>query len=163
MRKLVLVAAAVLALGLWSRRRGLPPPAPPAARAPDAGYDPSRDAFADIQAALSEARRTKKRVLVEVGGNWCSWCRVLDAFFRAHPDVTTLRDANFVTVKVDVEPGRAEPGALARYPPVPGYPHFFVLDADEKVLESKNTEELESGGDYDPERFVVFLKSWTPS
>src|SRR5690242_15106054 len=54
-------------------------------------YDPQRDAAADVAAAVAEARRAKKHVLVEVGGKWCSWCRIMDDYFQRNPDVLRLR------------------------------------------------------------------------
>lgn len=44
-------------------------------------FDPRRDAKADIQYALQVAARERKHVLLDVGGNWCTFCKVLDAFF----------------------------------------------------------------------------------
>src|SRR6266566_6435268 len=63
-------------------------------------FDPKRDATADIQAAVAEAQRTGKRIIVDVGGDWCTWCHVLDKFFERHPEITDLRDRNFLTVAV---------------------------------------------------------------
>ena len=42
------------------------------------GYDPARDPFSDGRAALRLAMETRRKVLIEVGGDWCSWCHVLD-------------------------------------------------------------------------------------
>src|SRR5687767_7401571 len=67
-------------------------------------YDPQRDAASDIERAVAEARRAKKNVLLEVGGKWCVWCRIMDAYFAANPDVLKLREDNFVTVKVNFSP-----------------------------------------------------------
>src|SRR5262245_36994704 len=63
-------------------------------------FDPSRDAARDIDAALQMARATKRRVLVEVGGEWCSWCHIMDRFFNSNPEVKALRDSRFVWLKV---------------------------------------------------------------
>ena len=39
-------------------------------------YDPKRDAGSDIKNAVIEAQRTGKHVLLEVGGEWCTWCHI---------------------------------------------------------------------------------------
>ena len=39
-------------------------------------YDPKRNADSDVKNAIAEARKTGKRVLLEVGGEWCSWCHL---------------------------------------------------------------------------------------
>jgi thioredoxin-related protein len=37
-------------------------------------YNPAADAKADIQAAIAQADKEGKNVLLQIGGNWCSWC-----------------------------------------------------------------------------------------
>jgi thiol:disulfide interchange protein len=126
-------------------------------------YDPQRDAAADISAAVAEANRTKKNVLLEVGGKWCVWCRIMDAYFEANPDVLKLREDNFVTVKINFSPENENKEVLARYGEIPAYPHLFVLDSEGKLIQSQGTGELEEGKSYDKEKFVGFLKKWSPS
>ena len=157
---LILAAAA-----LWT-------PAP-AARAQGAGqtkslyrpvheYDPKRDAAADVEAALAEARRTSRRVLLEVGGKWCIWCRILDDYFERNADVLKLREDSYVMVKVNFSLDNKNEALLDKYPEIAGYPHFFVLDAEGKLLHSQSTGELELGKSYDKEKMVAFLKRWAP-
>lgn len=126
------------------------------------GYDASRDAAADIKNALVQARAGHKRVLIEAGGNWCSWCKIMDRFFDDHAELAALRDKNFVTVKVSVESGGPVPAALSAYPPPAGFPHLYVLDENGTLIQSQNTAELESGQSYDLEKFTFFLKSFGP-
>src|SRR5690242_11837888 len=57
-------------------------------------FDPDRDAATDIERAIAEARKTAKRVLLDVGGNWCPWCHMMDQFFQDNPDLLGLRDEN---------------------------------------------------------------------
>src|ERR1700682_4510140 len=92
-------------------------------------YDPKRDAAQDILKALKEAQRTNKHVLLEVGGEWCSWCHRLDGFFKAHADLLRLRDKSFVTVKINYSEENENKQVLSRYPPIPGYPPIFLLDS----------------------------------
>jgi len=91
--------------------------------------DATRDAAADVQAAILEAQKTGKRILLDVGGEWCPWCHVLDEFFHQHPDVLELRDVNFVVVNVYYGSDRNEK-VLSHYSKVLGIPHFFVWDKD---------------------------------
>jgi thioredoxin-related protein len=125
-------------------------------------YDPERNAVQDVDDAIKEARRTHKRILLEVGGLWCSWCHTLDSFFDTHPDLVQLRDQNFVTVRINFSEENENKGVLSRYGPIPGYPHIFVLESDGKLLLSKGTSALESGKSYDLERLTAFLKEWSP-
>ena len=123
-------------------------------------YDPARDADQDIQDALAEAKRTNKRVLLEVGGLWCGWCRHMDAFFDKQHDVLAFREKYFVTLKVNYSEEVKNEVVLSRYPKVAGYPHIFILDADGSLLHSQDTGELEEGKGYNLEKFATFLKQW---
>lgn len=124
-------------------------------------YGPGRDAAADIRKALGLAAASGRRVLVEVGGPWCSWCGTMDRFFAGHPGSLALRDGAFVMVKVLSRPSAPEP-ALAAYPKPPGYPHFFVLNPDGTLAESRDTTTLEAGSGYDAAKMDAFLRAWSP-
>jgi thioredoxin-related protein len=126
-------------------------------------YDPKRSAAADIQAAIKEAQHTHRRILLEVGGEWCSWCHTLDRFFEAHPDLLLLRDKKFVTVKINFSEENENKELLAHYGTIPGYPHLFVLESDGKFLHSQDTSPLENGESYDLERLTALLYKWAPS
>jgi len=126
-------------------------------------YDPTRNAAKDIQQAVAEAARTGQRVLVEVGGNWCSWCYEMEKYFETHKDLSSFRDRNYVTVKVNFSPENQNKEVLSKYPKIPGYPHLFVLDKNGKLLHSQDTSELEDGRkSYNLERFTAFLREWAP-
>jgi thiol:disulfide interchange protein len=126
-------------------------------------YDPKRNAAEDIQEAIEEAQHTNKRILLEVGGEWCSWCHTLDRFFEANPDLLILREKNFVTLKINFSEENENKEVLSRYDAIPGYPHIFVLERDGKFLLSQNTSVLESGKSYDLERLTAFLAKWAPA
>jgi len=155
--------AAALALALFLYKASSKGTAAPAAPAEGgAAFDPARDADRDIADALARAKVTRRRVLLEVGGNWCLWCRRMDAFFAANPDVAELRDKGYVLVRVSVTPEKPNAQALSAYPTPAGYPHLYVLEPDGALVFSKDTSELEAGDGYDPVRFAGFLKSFAP-
>jgi thiol:disulfide interchange protein len=129
---------------------------------PVKAFDPSRDAAKDIREAVSEARRTGRRVLLDVGGDWCVWCRRLDSLFESHPDLEKYRDEHYVTVKVNWSKENKNEKVLSAYPKIPGYPHLFVLRDDGVLLHSQDTSELERGKGHDPEKVMAFLKRWAP-
>ena len=125
-------------------------------------YDAKRDAAADIQSAVKEAQRNKKRVLLEVGGEWCSWCHTLDKFFETHPDLLALREQNFITVKINFSEENENKEVLSRYAAIESYPHILILDSDGTFLHSQDTGVLESGKSYDLARLTEFLTKWAP-
>ena len=81
------------------------------------GYDPARDPFADGREALRLARETGRMVLIEVGGDWCSWCHVLDRFLNQHAAISTTLHQRFVVLKVNVDDSNDNAGFLSAFPP----------------------------------------------
>lgn len=126
-------------------------------------FDPTRNAAADLQAAISKAEKENKRIVLDVGGEWCGWCIHMDKFFAAHTDLAKLRDANFVWVKVNMSEENENKEFLAQYPAAQGYPHLYLLEKDGKFLYSKNTSELEEGKTYNLQVFTDFLKEYSPT
>jgi thiol:disulfide interchange protein len=124
-------------------------------------YDPAREPARDLDAAISEATQDGKRILLEVGGNWCGWCRELDSFLRRDAKVTEALHCAFVVVKVNVSPENSNTRFLARFPEVPGYPYFFVLDASGSLLAAVDTDDFVSGESYDHARLMTFARRWT--
>jgi thiol:disulfide interchange protein len=125
-----------------------------------AKFDPARDAAKDVATAVAAARAQGKRVLVDVGGEWCVWCHILDRFVEANADVQALRDANYVWVKVNWSKENRNDALLSRWPAIKGYPHLFVLGADGELIQSQDTGLLEAGRSYDHAKVVAFLVTW---
>jgi thiol:disulfide interchange protein len=131
-------------------------------QAPEPKFDPTRDAARDIDAAVAEARRAGKHVILDVGGEWCGWCHALDRYFREHPQILAVREKHYVWLKVNYSPENKNTAVLSRYPAIPGYPHFFVLDQQGKLLQSQGTAVLEKGPSYDDDKMTEFLLKWAP-
>ncbi len=125
-------------------------------------FDPARDAARDLDAALEIARTTGRRVLVDVGGEWCTWCHILDRFFNGNAELKRLRENWYVLLKINWSPENTNAALLKRWPKISGYPHFFVLDSDGRLLHSQDTSALESGNTYDPAAMRAFLVRWAP-
>jgi thioredoxin-related protein len=125
-------------------------------------FDPARDPFKDLKEAVIDAQKTNKRILLDVGGEWCIWCHRLDGFLEANPDLKNFMHENFVVLKVNWSPENKNEKFLSQYPKIAGYPHIFILETDGKFLYSKNTGELEKEKSYDAEKIMNFLKEWAP-
>ncbi len=125
-------------------------------------YDPARDPEQDLRDAQTEAGRSGKRILLDVGGEWCSWCHRLDTFFEQNTRLLELRNRNFIMLKINVSPGNSNKRFLSHYPTIPGYPHLFVLEANGKLLRSQDTGQLELGSSYSLARLEAFLTKWSP-
>jgi hypothetical protein len=82
-------------------------------------FDPAISAAAEIERALA----------LDLGGEWCSWCRTLDALFLAHPALSEYLHDQHIAVKVNGSRENRNQEALSRHPEVSEYPHCFVLNA----------------------------------
>ena len=161
------VASSAISPSLFAQKEASAPKAagPAAAAVPTyaiGAFDPARDAEKDLRDAVALAGKSGRRVLMDVGGEWCVWCRRLDTLWATNAGLRAYRDSNYVTLKVNWSPENKNVELLSQYPKIPGYPHFFVLEKDGKFLHSQDTGELEKGKGHDPEMVMAFLKAWAP-
>ncbi|MGV2871121.1 thioredoxin family protein [Colwellia sp. E150_009] len=124
-------------------------------------YDDQRSPFTDAADALALAKATNRQVLIEIGGNWCSWCHKMDTFLSNNPDVYQTLHSNYVLLKINVSDSNENADFMASLPPVLGYPHMYVSNAHGKMLLSKDTAELLAGADYSKEYWLTFLNQWS--
>jgi thiol:disulfide interchange protein len=125
-------------------------------------FDPARDPAKDLEKAIAQASAEGKRIILDVGGEWCVWCRYMDRFFTLNPALNALKEKKFVWVKVTMDEKNQNRQFLSAYPAISGYPHFFILDAKGKLLKSQGTDILESDKTYDLKKFTAFLTLWAP-
>ncbi len=152
----ILVTSAFLSLG-W---RSAQVQSPSAAVYSVDKYDPARNAAADLDATIRQAKQSDKRILLEVGGNWCGWCRALDRFIHDTPSVASALRNNYIIMKVNMSEENRNQEFLGRFPKIKGYPHIFVLDSNGTFLHSQDTGLLEEGKSYNETRFLEFLDRW---
>jgi len=123
-------------------------------------YNPERDVEKDLQEAIAEAKKTNKRILLEVGGKWCIWCKIMDEYFTQKKDLLEFREKNFIMLKINYSPENKNEAFLSKYPKIEGYPHIYVLEKDGTLLHSQNTGDLEEGKSYNYDKMSEFLKAW---
>lgn len=124
-------------------------------------YDPNRNPADDLAQAIPIAQAGNKRIMLELGGDWCIWCKFMDEFYATHADILQYRADHYVLVKINVSEENGNEEFLSQYPAVDGYPHIFILESDGTFLHSQNTAELEDGAEsYVPEVFMSFLEKW---
>ncbi len=127
-----------------------------------AEYDGDRDPAADLIMTISKAQQGEKRILLQVGGDWCNWCGRLADFMRERESVRNLLDQHFLIMKVASQSKFAD-AFLSGYPEINAYPFVYVLSPAGELLHSQDMEELELGERYDEEAFVDFLEAWSDS
>lgn len=125
-------------------------------------FDPLRDPAKDVKEAVEEAKRSIKRIILDVGGDWCIWCHRLDEFIEKNNNLKTFLNKNFIIVKINYSKENKNEEFLSKYPEIPGYPHFFVLEKNGELLHSQNTGELEQDKGYSQEKMMAFLEKWAP-
>jgi hypothetical protein len=131
------------------------------AQAATLGYDPKADPFEQYHEAIATAEARGKLVLVIAGGDWCTWCHVLDRFLERNDDVRTRLEDAFVVMKVYVGDENYNEAFFEQLPRAYGAPHFWIVSPDRVVLASQATGALERGKrSYDKEEFLSFIQRW---
>ena len=124
-------------------------------------YSETADPRADIAAALKQARREHKRVILDFGGDWCPDCQVLDTYFH-DPLNEPILQKNYILVHVwighidknlDVA---AQHGAPLKH----GVPALAVLNAQGKTLYAQTTGQFSNMRGMDKASVTEFLNKW---
>ncbi len=124
-------------------------------------YDPDRNAFVDFKMALDDAKENQKLVLLELGGDWCRWCHILDEFYQRNNKLKQQLLEVFVVMKVNVSEENWNDEFRSHLPEVIAYPHFFITDFDGHVIASQNVYEFEDRGIYSRRLFKNFINIWS--
>jgi len=127
-------------------------------------YTVNADARADLQKAIQVANAQNKHVLIQVGGNWCSWCLRFHAMATGAFKVDSLIKADYIYLLINYskENKNMEVMKQLEYPNRFGFPVFVILDGNGKRLHTQDSELLEhkTVKGYDTTKVVTFLKQW---
>lgn len=116
---------------------------------------------ANIHAAIVQASREHKRVILDFGGDWCPDCQVLNIYFNQSPN-RELLDKYFVRVNVNIGHEDANVEIAHHYGvPLQGVPALAVLDSHGKLLYSQN-KEFSDMRHLQPSDLTAFLNQWKP-
>ncbi|RMG59067.1 MAG: thioredoxin family protein [Bacteroidetes bacterium] len=128
-------------------------------------YQPEADARAEIDALLLEAQGTGKHVLLQVGGNWCTWCIRFHRFCKDDAEIDSFLTANYHRYYLNYSRENTNDSILADlgYPQRFGFPVFVVLDAKGRRLHTQDSALLEAGKGYDRDKVMGFFRQWTPA
>ena len=126
-------------------------------------YNPNADARAEVNEAVAKAASENKHVLIQVGGNWCSWCVKMNGLFHSNTTLDSLLKADYIFVHLNYSKENKNLPILEElgFPQRFGFPVLVVLDKTGKRLHTQDTGLLESGDGYDVNKIVGFLKGWT--
>ena len=151
LRIAMLLIAAMIATAVW-------------AGDPRKPYNPKADARLQVSEAVKVAAAENKHVLIQVGGNWCSWCLKLNNLYLTDKAVGEALNSNYVLVHLHTSKEGENSDILAElgYPQRFGYPVLVVLDAKGNRIHTQNSVYLEKGEGHDPKKVIGFLNDWAP-
>ncbi|HWA91719.1 MAG TPA: thioredoxin family protein [Rhizomicrobium sp.] len=130
---------------------------------PDAPFDRFRDADADVDAAVARAHRSGKRVLIDLGGNWCADCRILSGLMEL-PEMRRFLGAHYEIVDVDVGRFNRNLQIPARYGithGLEGVPAILVVTPDGRLVNGGHISAIQDARHFTPQALADWLAQWT--
>ncbi len=111
-----------------------------------AGGDSGKPApvWLSFDAGLREARKSNKKILIDVYTDWCGWCKKMDKEVFAHAKIAPFLSDQYVLIKLNAEsPAKVEykdtkstEMGIARDFGVTGYPTFIFLEPNGDLITS---------------------------
>lgn len=167
MKTSIAVAAFALA-GIVSAQAEVPAPKPSIATLAQLPvvttrpYDEKADADAAVAAAFERARRSKKLVLIDLGGNWCPDCIVLANFLEL-PEIKAFAGRHYEIVAVDVGRFDRNLQIQARFgftERLKGVPTILVAKPDGTLVNRDTVFVATSARKMTPESLSQYLARW---
>ena len=128
-------------------------------------YNPQAQAAADVARLSVQAQKEGKRILIQVGGNWCLMCYRLHAFIQTDPTLKKMVAENYLTYHLNYSPENKNSAYLKTLdnPQRFGFPVLVILDSTGTRLHTQNMADLLKGNGYDYEKLKAFLWHWRPA
>jgi len=125
-------------------------------------YNPYENADSAITLVKKKAALEGKHVLIQIGGNWCSWCIEFNRFTTTDKQMDSLLKADFVVYHLNYSKENLNKKLLTQFgfPQRFGFPVFIVLDNKGKQLHTQNSSYLEKDKSYSKEKVMEFFQHW---
>ena len=125
-------------------------------------YDTNADATAAVDAAFARAKQDGKRVLIDMGGNWCGDCIVLANIMQL-PEMKPFVAAHFEVVTVDV--GRFDknlqiPARFGITTRLEGVPAVIIAEPDGSFVNPGKITALSDARHMTPQAIADWLAQW---
>lgn len=125
-------------------------------------YDEAADADALLVSATARARASGRRLLIDMGGNWCPDCRIV-AGVMERPEVKRFIDRHFVLVMIDVGRFDRNQHIVRRYglEKLTGVPALLVVDPrTDRLMNAGKIETLSNARAMSPQAIVDWIAGW---
>jgi thiol:disulfide interchange protein len=125
-------------------------------------YDEGANADAAVTAAFARAQKSHKRVLIDLGANWCVDCIVLANFLKL-PEMQRFMAAHYEVVTVDV--GRFNrnlqiPARFGVTKKLEGVPALLIVTPDGKLINDKDVFATASASEMTPKSVADYLAKY---
>ncbi|BBA99079.1 putative thiol-disulfide isomerase [Actinacidiphila reveromycinica] len=133
---------------------------PPSATTSPEGYDPTRNAAADVTAAERASAKDGRPVLIDFGADWCPDCVVLGRTFTKPATAALL--GRYHVVRVDVGQFDHNLALVARYVDLDssGIPALAVVDRHGTTVTATNQGQFSNARSMPESQVDAFLKTW---
>lgn len=150
MKKIILLLIIVLQYGIVSAQEKV------------SLYDVNADPYKQLAEAKIKAQKEDKNIIIQAGGNWCSWCRLFHKFSKENKKVDSILNANYVYVLANYSKENKNEAFFKEYknPGRFGYPAFLILNPQGELLHIQDSGYLEEGKGYSEEKVSRFLLLW---
>ena len=125
-------------------------------------YNETANAEAQVAAAFARAKKSHKRVLIDLGGNWCVDCIVLANFVRL-PEMRRFMAAHYEEVLVDV--GRFNrnlqiPARFGVTKKLEGVPALLIATPDGRLVNGDNIFATADAHSMTPQAIAAYLAKY---
>lgn len=125
-------------------------------------YDEHANADAAVAAAFEWVKKSHKRVLIDLGANWCVDCIVLANFLKL-PEMQRFMSAHYETVAVDV--GRFDrnlqiPARFGITGRLKGVPTLLIATADGKLVNGNDVFATVDASTMTPQALADYLAKY---
>lgn len=125
-------------------------------------YDEGANAEAALTAAFTRAQKSHKRVMIDLGGNWCVDCIVLANFLKL-PEMQRFMAAHYELVTVDV--GRFNrnlqiPARFGLTQRLEGVPALLIVSPEGKLVNGQDVFATASASEMTPKALADYLAKY---
>lgn len=125
-------------------------------------YDEAANADAQVASAFARAQKSHKRVLIDLGGNWCVDCLILANFVRL-PEMRRFMTAHYEEVLVDVGRFNRNLQTPARFgitKRLEGVPALLIATPDGKLVNGGDIFAVSEAQSMTPQTLASYLAKY---